>query len=51
MKIIKGYGITLFIEKEIFEGVFAGIYFYKWAVEFNFRILWIDLFIMIGKTK
>lgn len=51
MKIFRKYGITLFVEKEIFEGVFFGIYFYKWAIEFNIRILWIDLFLMIGKTK
>ena len=51
MKVFRKYGITLFMEKEIFSGIDLGIYFYKWAFEVNFRILFIDCYIMIGKIK
>ncbi len=51
MKLYRNYGITLFVEKDIYVGALFGIYFYTFAIEFNIRILWLDLYILIGKIK
>ena len=51
MKVFKKFGITFFVEDEIFSGAIFGIYFYTFAIEFNIRFLWFDIFIFIGKIK
>jgi hypothetical protein len=51
MKVFKKFGFTIFIEKYFTPSIDVGIYFYKYAFEINFRLIWIDAYLLIGIIK
>lgn len=44
------FKLSVFIE-DFFIAFHFGIYFYKWAIDFQIRFLWFDIYFMIGRVK
>jgi hypothetical protein len=49
-KFLKIFKLTIWIENFFFDFL-LGIYFYKWAIEFQICFLWFDTYFIIGKIK
>ena len=51
MRVLKYKMLTLYLDSDIFPGIHFGIYFYKYALEVEFRFLYFDIYIFLGKIK